>query len=466
MVAYSTSLFIFRRDLRIHDNTGLHEAMRLSGQVIPCFIFDPRQIEPHPYQSKPGLQFMLQAINNLQQQLQSAGGKLALYHALPEQVITQLAESQRIEAVFINRDYTPFSRRRDIALAAVCQQLGLALHTLPDSLLNEPESAVKNDKSPYKVFTAFYNNARQFPVAMPQTLVDQRFLSVGTGFTLNQLGLSPTEITSNGGRHQALAILDRLGDCADYQNTRDFPALDATSKLSAHLKFGTCSVREAYYAVTEQLGSDHPLIRQLYWRDFFTHIAYHFPQVFGRAFLDKFADLHWDNNPDYFQAWCEGKTGFPIVDAGMRELNATGFMHNRVRMIVASFLIKDLHIDWRWGERYFAQHLVDYDPCVNNGNWQWAASTGCDAQPYFRIFNPWLQQLKFDSDCRYIHHWLPELQAFPPKTLHQWDKKHRACNYPAPIIDHACESRLAKARFKEAIITQQSTGLRNEHEIT
>jgi deoxyribodipyrimidine photo-lyase len=210
-----------------------------------------------------------------------------------------------------------------------------------------------------------------------------------------------------------------------------------------------------FYAVTEQLGSEHPLIRQLYWRDFFTHIAYYFPQVFERAFLDKFVNLHWDNNPDYFQAWCDGKTGFPIVDAGMRELNATGFMHNRVRMITASFLVKDLHIDWRWGERYFAQHLVDYDPCVNNGNWQWAASTGCDAQPYFRIFNPWLQQLKFDRDCRYIYRWLPELQAFPRKTIHQWDKKHSACSYPTPIIDHARESRLAKARFKEASIVQQ-----------
>ena len=323
--------------------------------------------------------------------------------------------------------------------------------TLPDILLNEPEQAVKIDKTPYKVFTAFYNHARQFPVALPQALDKRNFLSADSGFTIDQLGLPKAEPAIKGGRNQALAILDRLSDCADYQNTRDFPALDATSKLSAHLKFGTCSVREVYYAILERLGSEHPLLRQLYWRDFFTHIAYHFPQVFGRAFLEKFANLHWDNNPDYFQAWCDGKTGFPIVDAGMRELNATGFMHNRVRMITASFLVKDLHIDWRWGERYFAQHLVDYDPCVNNGNWQWAASTGCDAQPYFRIFNPWLQQLKFDQDCRYIYRWLPELQAFPPKIIHQWDKKHSVCSYPAPIIDHARESQLTKARFKEAI---------------
>ncbi|PPK65139.1 deoxyribodipyrimidine photo-lyase type I [Methylobacter tundripaludum] len=451
MTSYSTSLFIFRRDLRLHDNTALHEALRLSQQVIPCFIFDPRQIEPHPYQSQPGLQFMLQSIDDLQQQLQTAGGKLALYHAPPEQAIKQLAEQHHIEAVFINRDYTPFSRRRDDELDAVCNRLGIALHILPDLLLNEPEQAVKSDKTAYKVFTAFYNNARQFPVTLPQALPEQSFLTAASELTIEQLGLSTAESSIKGGRKQALAILERLGDCADYQNTRDFPALDATSKLSAHLKFGTCSVREVYYAVIERLGSEHPLIRQLYWRDFFTHIAYHFPQVFGRAFVERFADLHWDNNPDHFQAWCDGKTGFPIVDAGMRELNATGFMHNRVRMIVASFLVKDLHIDWRWGERYFARHLVDYDPCVNNGNWQWAASTGCDAQPYFRIFNPWLQQLKFDPDCRYIYRWLPELQAFPPKIIHQWDKKHSVCGYPAPIIDHGRESQLAKARFKEMI---------------
>ena len=448
MIDYSTSLFIFRRDLRLHDNTALHEALRLSTQIIPCFIFDPR--ESHHYQSKPGLQFMLQSIDDLQQQLREAGGKLALYHALPEQIVKQFAEQHRIQAVFINRDYTPFSRQRDDDLAAVCKQLDIALHTLPDSLLNEPEQAVKSDKTPYKVFTAFYNHAKQFPVALPQALNKRNFLAIASDFSIDQLPVTPL---TQGGRNQALAILDRLDDYVDYQNTRDFPALNATSKLSAHLKFGTCSVREVYYAVAEQLGSEHPLLRQLYWRDFFTHIAYHFPQVFDRAFLDKFANLYWDNNPDFFQAWCDGKTGFPIVDAGMRELNATGTMHNRVRMITASFLVKDLHIDWRWGERYFAQHLVDYDACVNNGNWQWAASTGCDAQPYFRIFNPWLQQLKFDQDCRYIYRWLPELQTFPPKTIHQWDKKHSICSYPAPIIDHGRESRLAKARFKEAAIT-------------
>ncbi len=254
---YSTSAFIFRRDLRVHDNTGLYEASRLSGRVIPCFIFDPRQIKAHPYQSQPGLQFMLQAVNDLQQQVQSAGGRLALYHAQPEQVVKQLVEQQQIQAVFINRDYTPFSRQRDTGLAAVCKQLGIVLHECPDILLNEPEQALKSDKTPYKVFTAFYNNARLFPVALPQALLRRNFLAIESDFAIDRLSL-PLAVESvasgKGGRNQALAILDRLGDYADYQNTRDFPALDATCKLSAHLKFGDCSVREVFYAVTERLG--------------------------------------------------------------------------------------------------------------------------------------------------------------------------------------------------------------------
>jgi deoxyribodipyrimidine photo-lyase len=453
MPVYPRSLFIFRRDLRLHDNTGLNEALRLSEKVIPCFIFDPRQIEPHAYQSNPGLRFMLQSIDDLERQLKTAGGKLALYHASPQAVITQLFAQQQIEAVFINRDYTPFSRLRDAEIAKVCSQLGIALHVLPDALLTEPEQAVKSDRTPYKVFTAFYNNARTFPVAVPQAFEKRIFLNAATVFAANQIKVSydPTMVIMPGGRQQALSILNHLGNYQDYAHDRDYPFLNATSRLSAHIKFGTCSIREVYYAIVEQLGSEHPLLRQLYWRDFFTHIAYHFPRVFGHAFIEKFDHLEWDGNTDYFQAWCEGKTGFPIVDAGMRELNTTGFMHNRVRMITASFLVKDLHIDWRWGERYFAQHLIDYDPCVNNGNWQWAASTGCDAQPYFRIFNPWLQQQKFDPLCRYTYRWLPELKAHTFDMIHRWDKKRVECSYPAPMIDHGRESRITKERYKKAV---------------
>ncbi len=458
MPTYKNSLFIFRRDLRLQDNTGLNHALNLSEHVLACFIFDRRQIEAHPYQSKPGLQFMLQSIKDLQQQMNSVGAELGLYNDLPETVLKHVVKEHGIEAVFINRDYTPFSRQRDYQLGLTCNELGLKLHIIADALLTEPEQAVKHDNTAYKVFTAFYNNAVRFPVALPEALSKHNFLLPKSSINLAELDISKTVLENamlQGGRQQALFILDHLEAQKDYTQTRDFPSLNTTSKLSVHLKFGTCSVREAYYAIVNAIGTEHPLLRQLYWRDFFTHIAYHFPNVFGHAFLEKFAHLKWDNNIEYFNAWAQGKTGFPIVDAGMRELNQTGFMHNRVRMIVASFLVKDLHINWRWGERYFAQHLVDYDPCVNNGNWQWAASTGCDAQPYFRIFNPWLQQQKFDADCQYIYHWLPELKGFTPKTIHQWDKQHQAGAYPAPIINHAVESQLTKAWYKTAIETQQ-----------
>ncbi|MGR8978595.1 MAG: cryptochrome/photolyase family protein [Gammaproteobacteria bacterium] len=457
MAAYKISLFIFRRDLRLEDNTGLNAALRFSDKVIAGFIFDPRQIEPHPYRSKPGFRFMLESIDDLKRQLTEAGGGLALYHAAPEEVVRQLFEQQRIEAVFMNRDYTPFSLRRDSEIARLCGRLGIALHVLPDALLTEPEQSLKRDRTPYKVFTAFYNRVRQFPVAVPKGLERPNFIKSENGFNPDRLGLFFDDgiAVMPGGRRQALILLDRVDRCKDYAVSRDFPCRNATSRLSAHLKFGTCSIREAYYAIVDRLGNDHPLLRQLYWRDFFTHIAFHFPHVFGHAFLEKFDHLEWNNNPAYYRAWCEGKTGFPVVDAGMRELNATGFMHNRVRMITASFLVKDLHIDWRWGERYFARHLVDYDPCVNNGNWQWTASTGSDAQPYFRIFNPWSQQLKFDPDCRYIYRWLPELNKIPADVIHRGDTMRIDGGYPAPIVDHAKECRLAKERYKNAAAQQK-----------
>jgi deoxyribodipyrimidine photo-lyase len=451
MNRYTASLFIFRRDLRIHDNSALNQAVCSSDCVLPCFIFDPRQIQHHPYQSRPALQFMMQSIADLQQVFQGIGFKLALYDDLPVDVVKQVFQQHRIQAVFVNRDYTPFSRLRDSELAQICKDLNIDFHVVPDYLLTEPEQVVKSDGSPYKIFTAFYNNARQFPVPLPKALEKPNFIRVDDESGITQSALPQPETFVNnppGGRNKALAILVALNRQEDYQALRDYPSLDATSRLSAHLKFGTCSVREAYYGIVRQLGPEHPLLRQLYWRDFFTHIAFHYPHVFGKTFLSRYDNLVWDNNRDYFQRWSEGKTGFPIIDAGMRELNATGFMHNRVRMVVASFLTKDLHTSWCWGERYFAQHLVDYDPSVNNGNWQWVASTGCDAQPYFRIFNPWLQQQKFDPDCQYIFRWIPELKGIPTAIIHKWHSKHSGDTYPAPMVDHARESKIAKACFK------------------
>ncbi len=452
MTRYDTSLFIFRRDLRIVDNTALNEALRNSRSVIACFIFDDRQINAHAYQSKPALQFMVQSLGDLANQFASIGANLAFFSGLPVDVIKRLHGEYAINAVFFNRDYTPFSQARDSEIATVCHALQIDLIVTPDALLNEPEQAVKGDGNAYKVFTAFYNNARHLGVALPSPLASGEFLTVASTANLDNFieQKSAQHSLIEGGRMPALKQLVTIHRCAEYAKTRDFPALQSTSHFSAHLKFGTLSVREVFSGIASALDVEHPLIHQLYWRDFLTHIAYHFPHVFGHAFIDKFDHLPWENNRDYFDAWTQGRTGFPIVDAGMRELNATGFMHNRVRMIVASFLTKDLRISWRWGERYFAQHLVDYDPCLNNGNWQWAASTGCDAQPYFRIFNPWLQQQKFDANGEYIYQWVPELRGIPLKTIHQWDKKHTGNFYPAPIVDHSTASQITKAFFKNA----------------
>ncbi len=449
MPRYNTALFLFRRDLRLIDNTALNAALRSAERVIAGFVFDGRQINPHPYQSQPALGFMVQALADLAAQFQAMGTDLALFQGSPVQVIGDLCRQHNIQAVFINRDYTPFSRQRDAEIAKLCQQLQITLHSLPDALLTEPEQALKQDGSAYKVFTAFYNNAKKIPVASPQALAEGYFLRVASTATLDSIAVSGKGF-AQGGRTAGLQKLARLTDCANYALERDFPALSATSQLSAHLKFGTVSVREVFYMLIQQFGAEHPLLRQLYWRDFMTHIAYHFPKVFGHAFIDKFDNLVWDNDLVYFQAWTDGQTGFPIVDAGMRELNATGLMHNRVRMITATFLVKYLRISWQWGERYFAQHLLDYDPCVNNGNWQWAASTGCDAQPYFRIFNPWLQQQKYDPKGDYLYRWLPELRSVPIKTLHQWQHRHYGDFYPAPIVDHSAEVQITKARFQAA----------------
>lgn len=453
MKTYRRSLFIFRRDLRLDDNTALNAALEKSDTVIAAFIFDPRQIESHPYQSQPGLQFMLQALSDLQQQLAEQQGKLYIFKSPAQQLVADLRAEIAFDAVFVNRDYTPFSRQRDAELEHSCQQLGIAFHCYADALLNEPEQLLKADGSPYQVFTPFYRRSAQNPVTAPAPRVSGNFvnqsLALESPDTLTELS-RPHDYAFQGGSRAAYAILENLSPCQRYSEQRDFPGLNATSKLSAHLKFGCCSVRQAYFAVMQQLGSEHSLLRQFYWRDFFHHIAFHFPHVFGHAFDQHYEAIPWRRDEPDFWRWAKGNTGFPIVDAGMRQLNQTGYMHNRVRMITASFLTKDLHISWRWGERYFAQHLVDYDPCLNNGNWQWAASTGCDAQPYFRIFNPWLQQQKFDPDCDYIKQWIPELRHLSPKAIHSWETNPLAGEYPSPMLNHSERSQTIKEWFKAA----------------
>lgn len=453
---YKKSLFIFRRDLRLNDNLGLIQALKNSETVIPCFIFDPVQLsKTNEYKSNNALQFMIESLHDLDAALKKHSHGLYFFHGSPDTVVDHIIKTEQVDAIFLNKDYTPYSKHRDELIKKVCQKREIQLHDYHDLLLNAPEDVLKKDGTPYAVFTAFFKKASLNHVAQPEKNNLHNYyakpIKIAKGISLCK-DLAPAKnenIFVHGGRDEALKILKHLDRYKDYDKERDFPYVQRTTGLSAHLKFGTCSVREAYAAIRTRLGVGHPLCKQLYWRDFFTHIAHHFPHVFGNPYVAKFKKLPWKNDPDAFQAWCDGTTGFPIVDAGMRQLNTTGFMHNRVRMIVASFLTKDLHIDWRWGEKYFATQLVDYDPSVNNGNWQWAASTGCDAQPYFRIFNPWLQQKKFDADCMYIKQWVPELKTFSAKQIHALAKPGvQLPGYPAKIVDHSKESALAKKVYR------------------
>ena len=455
---FAQSLFIFRRDLRLQDNTGLNNALKQSNTVIPCFIFDPHQIgDVNTYKSDNAIQFMRESLAHLDKELDKHHAKLYFFHGKAEDVIKKLITSEKIDAVFTNRDYTPFSIKRDAALAEICAHHDVAFEQHCDALLHEPEEVVKKDGSHYSIFTAFYKKAMILPVQEPEKLHAGHWFSGNIHYAENKTLLKKivphknTSIACNGGTQQGLKIIHDLKKLKNYAHDHDYPSLN-TSHLSAHLKFGTISIRQTYYAIIEHLGRSHPLLRQLYWRDFFTHIAFYAPAIFGHAYHKKYDNLAWNYDKKLFSLWCTGTTGFPIVDAGMRELNTTGFMHNRVRMIVASFLVKDLHIDWLWGERYFAQQLVDYDPALNNGNWQWSASTGCDAQPYFRIFNPWLQQKKYDPDCLYIKQWIPELQSADKKIIHNWFKENSPHieGYPRPIVDHAQETVLTKKMYKKA----------------
>ena len=454
---FKKSLFIFRRDLRLEDNTGLIFALKNSDKVIPCFIFTPEQITKNSYRSDHCLQFMIESLEDLEEQLKNRDGRLFLFFEAPEKIVEKCIEELDLDAVIVNRDYTPYSIKRDQKIASVCEKASIAFHSFDDALLHPPEKTLKSNNTPYSIFTPFYRNAAKIKVLPSTSNQHKNYYSRPIPFAESSAlyrKILPKRINqAAGGRSACLKILKNLKQFSHYKIDRNFPAKDATTHLSAHLKFTTCSPREIYYALAKQLGLHSELIRSLYWRDFFSSITFYFPNVFEGPFHKKFSRLRWSDDRTVFKKWCAGKTGFPIVDAGMREMNQTGYMHNRVRMIAAFFLIKDLHINWQWGEKYFAQTLIDYDPAVNNGNWQWVASTGCDAQPYFRIFNPWTQQSKFDPDCVYIKRWIPELSKIPSKAIHAWHLEENYAlskNYPAPIVDHKKEAKSTLASYKKA----------------
>lgn len=448
------TLFIHRRDLRLIDNTALNEARKQGNPVIGCFILNPEQVEEQPYRSSNAIQFMVASLQELQEEYEERGGRLHIFYGDPAEVVEQLIQEEGVRDIYFNKDYTPFSKKRDERIVDVAKKYSVSVHQYDDALLTAPGEVCKDDGTPYSVFTPFFKKA--FEIEIPKlasleqgTFYAQNIASSYKGSLEDCIPGKNAHILLQGGRKEGLRLIRELEDIKKYKDERDFPYKKKTSHLSAHHKFGTVSIRETYWGAKAHMSKREDFIRELYWRDFYTHLAYHFPHVFEGAFMSQYQDVKWDWDEEKFDAWKDGKTGFPIVDAGMRELKETGYMHNRVRMIVASFLTKDLHISWQWGERYFATQLTDYDPCVNNGSWQWAASTGADAAPYFRIFNPWLQQKKFDPDAQYIKKWVPELADASPEEIHKGDTKRISLSYREPMLDHKKEAEEAKRRFAE-----------------
>ena len=458
MPIYNQALFIFRRDLRLDDNTGLSEALEKSKTVIPCFIFDPTQIDTkkNEYKSDNCMQFMIESLIDLDKQLKAHHSRLFYFFGKPDQVIQQLIKQNSLDAIFINEDYTPFSQERDKALKNICKQEKVAFHSFCDSMLHGPQEVLTTTKRPYQVFTAYYKKARTLPVSTAHANKYTHYFAQDKKLT-QEISLKKIEkyynhnsqILTHGGRSAGLTILKNLKHFNSYNKNRNNLTY-ATTHLSPYNKFGCISIREVHHQIKKALAPDNDLMKQLYWRDFFYALSFHFSYVYGSAFKKELNKLTWSKNNHYFELWCQGKTGFPLVDACMRELNTTGYMHNRGRLIAASFLIKDLHCDWQKGERYFANKLVDYDPAQNNGNWQWVASTGADHSPYFRIFNPWLQQAKFDPDCLYIKRWIPELSAISNKVIHSLHNQEalHIKNYPSPIVSHSIESQKSKLMYK------------------
>lgn len=455
--ALQKSVFIFRRDLRLEDNLGLLTALEQSAEVIPLFIFDPRQIDPNEneYFSAPAFSFMVRSLAELDEALKARGSKLQVCEGIPEETIKSLIKDDGIDGVFVNKDYTPFARKRDGAIAKVCEENDVAFSRHDDCALAELEDIRTGQDKIYTVFTPFMKKAMEQTVSEPRKNNFSNYfakrLKTKT-VALKDYTIEHQETwVLGGGREEGLGLQNENQYLTNYKNRRNLPSDNGTSLLSAHHKFGTVSIRESYHMAVKHSGRGSHFISELYWRDFYMYITYHFPVVFKKSFLPWANELKWINDKKQFAAWCEGKTGVPMVDAGMRELNATGWMHNRSRMIVASYLTKNLLINWRWGEKYFAQHLIDYDPAQNNGGWQWSASTGADPRP-LRIFNPFTQAQKYDAEAEYIKQWVSELSDVDIKLLTNGkvvDFSEHA-DYPAPLVDQTKTFHRAMETYKTA----------------
>lgn len=440
-------LFIFRRDLRTVDNNGLNVLAKLCHNVYTIFIFTPEQVgSANKYKSNHSVQFMIESLADLASEIKKQGGQLHTFYGKNTKVLADCIKAWDINIIAFNLDITPYARERDDDIIKLCKKMGVDVKTEHDYYLHPPGSIKTGTGEPYQKFTPYFNTASiikvQSPSVKKQLPLKTKDANIPNKILLEQAMKRFTRINPNilvrGGRPQALQLLLRAVRTIKNYNAIHNDLSLKTSELSASIKFGCISIREAYKAFHDKPG----IIRQLYWRDFYANIMYEFPHVIGHSLKPKYDKIHWHHNSSWFNAWCKGETGYPIVDAGMRQMNTTGYMHNRARLIVASFLVKTLLIDWREGEEYFAQTLTDYDPSNNNGNWQWISGGGADSQPYFRVFNPWRQAAEYDPKCEYIKKWIPELKDVPEKDLLKWDTKYvdyKDLQYPAPMVRYEAQ---------------------------
>jgi len=415
----AVSIFWFRRDLRLNDNRGLYQAFQSGRPVIPIFIFDSDILDNLEDNNDARVSFIHEAVNNIQRQLLAVGSTIDCRYGRPLDVFKALFKEYQVAEIFCNHDYEPYAQERDEEVMLLARQHGAVFNSFKDQVIFEKLEVAKDDGKPYTVFTPYSRKwksklaSSDYEAYKTEKLLHQFLKQPARPIpSLKSMGFIPSALS-----FPSSDLDDEL--VRKYQQYRDLPAQSGTSRLGVHLRFGTVSIREL---IRRSLLLSEVFLNELIWREFYQQILANFPQIGrGKSFKPAYDAIEWRNNESEFAAWCNGETGFPIIDAGIRELNHTGFMHNRVRMIVASFLSKDLLIDWRWGEAYFARKLLDYDFASNNGGWQWAAGSGCDAAPYFRVFNPQLQTLKFDKKFEYIRKWVPEFDQL---------------TYVRPIVDH------------------------------
>ena len=475
MQKYKKSLVWFRRDLRDYDHAALYHALKNSAQVFCIFIFDTEILSQLQEKTDRRVEFIWETLKELKAVFQNHGGDLIVKHGVAKEIIIKEAQQLGVEAVFSNRDYEPKAVARDADVAEKLATFNIASHQFKDQVLFEKDEILNQQGKPYGVFTPYKNAHLKklddfFLQAYPVDHYVQHLAKHQAGVmpSLNEMGFKYTNLNQMKlptGMSGALQLFEDFKTrIAHYQDARNFPSVKGPSYLSVHLRFGTISIRHLARTAKNTGGAGaETWLNELIWRDFYFQILHHHPKVAeGKTYKTEFNALQFPNNQALFQAWCDGKTGYPLIDAAMRQLNQTGYMHNRLRMVVASFLVKDLLIDWRWGERYFAEKLIDFDLSANNGGWQWAASTGCDAQPWFRIFNPITQSEKFDGTGKFIRKYVPELATCSDKEIHSpWlipSLRQELLNieigrsYPEPVVEHATQRNLALNLYKQALL--------------